>query len=240
MRLTYRTVILSALMVLSASALRAQVPTDLSGHWEGSIQVPGAETGFQIDLAKNGSGKLAGTISIPSQEVMGVPLQTVSIKDKVVSFYARRDQTLAGYISDDGKSISGDYSIEGFTIPFNLTRMGDARIEPPVKSSAVSKELEGTWSGSLQANGGSLRVSLTMANQPDGSAIGRLVVVDQGGLELPVLITQEASKVMLDSKAVPGRFSGALNAESAELAGTWTQGSIELPLTFKRATDGGK
>jgi hypothetical protein len=240
MRITCRTAVLSGLIVLSATALRAQAPVDLSGHWEGSIQAPGMELGFQIDLAGSAGRELSGTVSIPSENLRGVPLQMVSIKDKVVSFYARRDQPLAGYLSDDGRSISGDYSIEGFTLPFNLTRTGDARIEPPVRSAAVSRELEGTWTGSLQAGGESLRVSLTMANLPDGTATGRLVVIDQGGLQIPVAIVQQASSVTLDSNAVPARFSGALTAEGAELAGTWTQGSIEVPLTFRRATGSGK
>src|SRR5262245_48631887 len=205
MRTICRTSVLFSLIVLSATALRAQDAIDLSGHWEGSVQAPGTELGFQVDLSRSAAGELSGTVSIPSENLRGVPLQTVSIKDKVVSFYARRDQPLAGYISDDGRSISGDYSIEGFALPFNLTRMGDARIEPPVKSAAVSKELEGTWNGSLRANGGELRVSLTMANQPDGSALGRLVVIDQGGLQIPVAISQQDSIVTLDAKVLPGR-----------------------------------
>jgi hypothetical protein len=226
---------LSSLMCLSAASLRAQAPVDLSGHWEGAVQSPGMDLFFQVDLAKNAAGDLSGTISIPSENLRGLPLQAVSIKDKVVSFYARRDQPLAGYLSDDGKSISGDYSVEGFTLPFNLTRKGEARLAPPIKSVAVSKELEGTWNGSLQANGGALRVSLTVQNQPEGSAIGRLVVIDQGGLQIPVAIAQQASTVTLDSSAIPARFSGALNADGTELKGTWTQGSIEAPLTFQRA-----
>ena len=235
MRIICRTSLLSGLMFLSATTLQAQAPVDLSGHWEGAVQSSGMDLLFQIDLAKNAAGELTGTISVPSENLRGLPLQTVSIKDKVVSFYARRDQPLAGYIADDGKSISGDYSVEGFMLPFTLTRKGDARIDPPVTSAAVSKELEGTWNGSLQANGGALRLSLTVQNQADGSALGRLVVIDQGGLQIPLAIAQQAATVTLDAKAVPARFSGALNREGTELKGTWTQGAIEAPLTFQRA-----
>jgi hypothetical protein len=226
--------------MLPAAALRAQTPVDLSGRWEGSVQSPGIELGFQIDLSKDAAGELSGTITIPSENLRGLPLQAVSIKDKVVSFYARRDQPLAGYLSEDGKSISGDYSVEGFTLPFSLIRTGDARIEPPVKSPAVTRELEGIWNGSLQANGGALRVSLTMLNQPDGTASGRFVIIDQGGLQIPVVIAQQASTVTIEARAVPGRFSGALNAEGTKLTGTWTQGSIDAPLTFTRAAEPGK
>ena len=55
------------------------------------------------------------------------------------------------------------------------------------------------------------------------------------GLEIPITtITQKASSVTLDVTTVGGSYAGALNAEGTELAGTWTQGSATLPLTFRR------
>ena len=47
-------------------------------------------------------------------------------------------------------------------------------------------------------------------------------------------ITQDASKVTLDIKAVAGGYTGVLNAEGTELAGTLKQGSVTLPLTFRK------
>ena len=59
--------------------------------------------------------------------------------------------------------------------------------------------------------------------------------VDEG-LEIPIAtITQKASSVTLDVKAVGGSYSGALNAERTELVGTLTQGPASLPLTLRRA-----
>ena len=79
--------------------------------------------------------------------------------------------------------------------------------------------------------------SLTMANQPDGTATGSFVNVDEG-LEIPITtITQKASSLTLDVKAVGGSYSGVLNPEGTELVGTWTQGPAVLPLTFRRAAE---
>jgi len=57
-------------------------------------------------------------------------------------------------------------------------------------------------------------------------------------LRLPLAITQQSSRVTLDSVVVAGSFSGALNAAGTELAGTWTEGGKSLPLTFQRTTAG--
>jgi hypothetical protein len=56
-------------------------------------------------------------------------------------------------------------------------------------------------------------------------------------LEIPIAaITQKASSLTLDLKAVGASFSGALNADATELAGTYTQGPLALPLTFRRSS----
>jgi hypothetical protein len=55
-------------------------------------------------------------------------------------------------------------------------------------------------------------------------------------LEIPIAtITQKASSVTLDLKAIGGSYSGALNAEGTALVGTVTQGAAVLPLTFRLA-----
>jgi hypothetical protein len=61
------------------------------------------------------------------------------------------------------------------------------------------------------------------------------VLLDEGGLVVPVVIAQNASRVTLEQRGVPGSYAGTLNGDGTELAGTWTKGSISLPLTFRRA-----
>jgi hypothetical protein len=74
-----------------------------------------------------------------------------------------------------------------------------------------------------------------MTNQPDGTATGSFVNVEEA-LEIPIAtITQKASTVTLDVKAVGGSYSGTLNSEGTELVGTLTQGAATLPLTLRRA-----
>jgi hypothetical protein len=220
-------------MLFAGSAARAQTAVDPSGHWVGSIDVQGSEVQFEVDLVKS-NGDLSGTMNIPSEHLKGLRLLKIEVEGNVIRFHSRRDQPFAGALSPDGRSISGSYSIEGFSVPFILARTGDARIEPPVKSRPISKELEGTWSATLEAGRG-MRVLLTMSNHSDGTAAGRVVNLDEGGLEFPVVITQKDSNVTLDAGPTIGGFSGVLNIGSHELVGKWTQGTASIPVTFRQS-----
>jgi hypothetical protein len=138
--------------------------------------------------------------------------------------------------------MSGDFFASGNTVPFTMKRSGDARVVAPATSAPISKELEGSWNTTLEVGGMPLRLVLTLTNQPDGTATGHIVNLDQGGLRLPLTITQNAAAVTLDSTVVSSSFAGTLNPAATELTGTFTQGTFNAPLTFHRvaASDGKK
>jgi len=177
--------IVVAASLLPAPAVFAQATVDPSGHWRGTLQAPGSPISFDVDLAKNAAGQLAGTVTIPSQHIDGLPLLKVAANGLSVTFQARSDQSFGGVVSADGQSISGEFSVAGGTVPFNLARAGEASIAAPVKSAAIPKALEGTWNGVLTVDASTLRLVLTMENQPDGTAVGRIVNVDRAGCRSP-------------------------------------------------------
>src|SRR5206468_6466927 len=140
------------------------------------------DVAFEVDLAKTGGGELAGTVSIPAQKLKGLPLLKVAVQGRSVTFHARADQPLTGVLSADGTSMSGDFFASGNTVPFTMTRVGDAQVQEPARSAPISKELEGSWNTTLEAGGMQLRLVLTLTSQPDGTATGHIVNLDQGGL----------------------------------------------------------
>jgi len=235
-----RMLTMAILLVLPLPSVLAQAALDPSGHWEGAIQVSGMEVRVEIDLAKNGKGELAGTFGQPAEHLTALPLANLVVDGRSVSFQikggAPGERAFKGTLSADGTSMSGDFaSHQVGTAAFTLTRTGDPRIEAPPRIAAISRELEGTWNGTLDANGMPIRLILRMVNQPDGTVIGSVVNVDEG-LELPITnITQKASGLTLEVKAVGGSYSGALNPEGTELVGTLTQGPAAMPLTFRLA-----
>jgi hypothetical protein len=235
----HRTLLAAALCFLTASPLVAQRAVDPSGHWEGTLQASLMEVPFAIDFARNEQGELAGTVSLPAERIAGLPLLKVAVDGTTISFYARSDQPMSGTLSADGKTITGDYSVAGNTVPFTMTRSGDAKIDPPVTSAAISAALEGTWNATIAANGTQAHVVLTLANRAGGRSIGNLVNLDQGGIRLPLAIEENGTAVTLTSTAVASSFSGTLNA-AGDLAGTFTQSSLSVPVTFRRAAAAAK
>ncbi len=225
--------LLGALLAPSALVL-AQTGEPPSGHWEGAIEVPGQPLKIEIDLEKRGE-KWEGTIAIPVQGLKGFPLSGIVAQGGAVSFGLSGipgSPTFKGSISKDGKSLAGEYSQGGGTMPFVVTRTGEAKIEPPPKSTPISKELEGSWEGALDVNGTTLRLVFKLSNGA-GGAKGTLVSLDQGGAEIPLTaIVQTGSHVKFLVQAVAGTYEGDL--KDGQLTGTWSQGPGTLPLVLKR------
>src|SRR5689334_7545640 len=235
MRFTLPTLLVVSLLAVPATA-RAQ-SVDPSGHWEGAITIPGSEIPFQVDLSKHAQGKLVATFSRPENNLKGLPLANVSLDGRAITFELTVDGGVKFYgtLDADGTTITGDVTARLGNAPFSMSRTGDARIAAAPKNTPIGKDLEGTWNGTLSLQGTNLRLVLRMVNLPDGSASGTIVSVDQGGIEFPLALTQNASSLTLNTPAIGGDFyTGSLNA-AGELAGTFSQGPVTAPLTFVRS-----
>jgi hypothetical protein len=221
-------------MAVAVGVGARQAAPSPAGHWVGSLPAgPGLDV--EVDLASKGNA-WSGTISIPAQGSRFVPLAELSIKGTTVSFAikgAPGDPRFTGTLSADGKTISGDFTQGGGTLPLTLAWKGEPKFEVREKSTAVAKDLEGSWEGALDVKGQILRLGLKLANGPTG-ATATLTSFDQGNLEIPVsTVTQQGSKVKLIVTMISGGFEG--EAKGGEIAGTWSQGPLVLPLVFKRS-----
>ena len=180
--------ILAGTVCLALVPIAAQAPAGPTGHWEGTIQVPGQELAISVDLSLNADATWEGTIAIPAQNVKALPLSDITVKQSAVGFAMKGvpgDPQFAGTVSKDGKSIAGDFSQGGATLPFALVWKGEARPRARVKSTSIAKDLEGTWEGVLNVEGTVLRLILKLSNAESG-ATGTLVSVDQGGGEIAI------------------------------------------------------
>jgi hypothetical protein len=228
---------LLAVLLPSSGTIVVQTTTGPSGHWEGSLQVPGQELRIEIDLA-NKDDKWEGTIAIPAQSLKGFPLSAISVKAEAVTFALNGvpgEPRFNGTLSKDGKSLSGDFTQGGGTIPFSVTRTGEPKIEAPPKSTAITKDLEGSWEGALNVNGTTLRLVFKLSNRAEGTATASVVSVDQGGVEIPAAaVVQTGSHLKIVVRQIAGSYEGDL--KDGLLTGTWTQGPGTLPLVLKRAS----
>lgn len=226
-------------VMLLATLLFAQAPVDPTGHWEGLVQIPDSQIKIEIDLGKDGAGNLVGEFAQPGENLKGLLLGSFSTDGNAIRFQIKGkagERVFAGKLDADGKSMTGEFTQNGYQMPFVLTRTGDSRLEVPAKIAAIAKDLEGSWNATLNTRGIDVRLVLTMANQPDGSATASIVNMDDG-LEIPVTaIAQQAANLTLEIKAISGSYTAAINKDGTELVGTFSEHGKTAPLTFRRVT----
>jgi hypothetical protein len=237
MRVFTRVAFVTSCLLLPVTAAVAQTPVDPAGHWEGTVQVPDSPVSIEIDLMTSAAGTLRGTFAQPAQGIKALPLSAVSLEGRTVRFLVKgnaQGSSFAGQIAADGKRIAGEVTVSGYVIPFSVTRVGDARVAAAPVSPAISKELEGVWTGTISADGGPMALEVRLANRPDGTATGVISSPTGAGVEIPIAIVQTGKNVTLDVDAVGASFSGELKPGAGELAGTWNQSTASLPLTLTR------
>jgi hypothetical protein len=247
-KIVVRLVLLGGWLAVLGAAGLAQTTAKATGHWEGKIQMSNPETGkardlgIAVDIARNPPGAWVGSMSVLGSSAIDVPLSSISIEDTVVRFTASLPENASfdGRLSADASNLSGTASSAAGQAPFQLTRNGEANVKVPPPSSALSKEFEGTWEGTVETGGKVRRVVLKLLPAADGTATATLISVDKGNLEIPVTtVTLKDKQLQLEARSVSGKYQGTLGA-TGEIAGEWTEGSDRLPLTFKHGSSEAK
>ncbi len=123
--------LLTLLLVLGATAssatasrpAAAAAAPDLTGHWNGSIALPGAPLAFDVDLRADGSGD----ISIPAQAAADLPLIGFSIAGTSVRFSISGvpgEPSFEGTV--DGQRVTGKFTQAGTSFDFVMSA-GESR-----------------------------------------------------------------------------------------------------------------
>ena len=109
--------------------------------------------------------------------------------------------------------------------------------KPPVHHSSAT--LEGEWTGSLQAGDAVLHLVLHVSKSPDGSFKATIDSLDQGvyGIEVTTLTLKE-SNLQFSVSSVGASYEGKISANFSGIEGVWSQGSVGLPLAFRRRAAG--
>ncbi len=119
-------------------------------------------------------------------------------------------------------------------MPFTLAWKGEPKIEPPPKSSPISKELEGSWQGTLNVQGNTLRLVLDLTTEA-GSGRATLTSLDQNNAKIPVAqVVQTADED--HSPRHRDRRELRRGGDKRAIEGTWSQSGQKFPLVFKRAS----
>src|SRR6476619_7089307 len=81
-----RTIVITFACLTLALRAGAQTTVDPSGHWEGTVDLPNFKLPVVVDIARNETGGLIGTLTNAAEGIQGFPLKTVSIDGRLVQF----------------------------------------------------------------------------------------------------------------------------------------------------------
>ncbi|MBP7371144.1 MAG: hypothetical protein KA902_06850 [Arenimonas sp.] len=218
-----------------------------TGRWLGVINIPDKTVNAIVDLDQDDSDRWIGSISLPQLNVTAAPLTDIKASNSQVSFSIinvlgdpiRGPATFQAQL-ETADTMTGDFTQAGNRARFRLQRDGIAQVTLPPRSTAVSKELVGTWIGDFIGIGGYARhVTLTLRNQDKLGATAKFIVVGKQTTDVPVdLVTYAESLLTVKSNTTEINFEGRYNPVSAEISGMFELGSFEFPLLLKRSKEG--
>ena len=207
-------VLLSVLAVLLLAAPSLCCAQTAAGHWEGDITLPGVKLGVKVDLVEKDKA-WSGTIDIPMQALRGFKLNAVKVDGADVSFAMPGipgDPLFVGKVDAPAASMTGNFTQAGQKFPFKLARTSDANPSAsatPAKG-VPGKGLEGFWQGSLKpVPVMELRIALEITKSAKGSLEGVMISLDQGGVRLPLTLTEKDGKVRLKVPSAGGTFEAS-------------------------------
>ena len=216
----------------------AQTKPGVAGHWEGSIEVPSGPFKVIVDIDKNSSGAWIGDIDLPSQGVKDMPFDSITVTGSSITFVLVAIQggpKFQGKLSDDGDTISGEFSQGANSYPFSLKRAGEPHVYVPTKNAALPENFSGRWEGTLESMGKTLHLVFNLANT-DGAASGTIDSPDQGAIGLPMTeIAASENSIKIAVKIVNGTYAGKLSEDGQIITGEWSQGGAALALVLKKA-----
>jgi hypothetical protein len=190
-----------------------------------------------LDIGKTPEGGWAGSAIFPGFGVKGAQLGDLSVDASTVKFTvkgAMGDPRITAHLGEGG-TLAGTYEQAGSTLHLALKRVGEAQVDYPRQSTAIQKELEGSWEGALDIGTFKMRLGLKLANSDKGPATGQLLLRYAGDYAPPVeWISEERDNLELSIPAVNFGYEGRFDKASGEIRGVLRAGSLEFPLAWHR------
>ncbi len=229
------TVLAMVLSVGLASPGKAET-TALAGRWEGTAQTPGSPIVIVLDIAKT-DGAWIGSAIFPQFGVKGAPLKDLSVDATALACTVKGalgDPKFIAKLTENG-TLSGSFEYAGHNLPLALRRVGEPQVDHLRPSTAIQKQLEGNWQGTLDLGGFKMRLGLELANGDKGFATGKLIMFDSGNYAAPVeLIVQNGDSFELGVPAINFGYEGRFDKPSGEMRGVLWAGPMQVPLAWRK------
>jgi hypothetical protein len=224
-----KVLMIAALIVSTASVARAK---GIVGDWQGTLSAPNGDLRLVLHITAGEDGSLKATLDSVDQGANGIPVASVTLKDSKLTLDVEAVQgTYEGTVNDDATEIKGTWT-QGQSFPLDFKR-----VTTPTKTEqkpAKPSDIDGAWTGTLDAGGQKLRVVFHIANTENGLT-ATMDSPDQNANGIPVTsVTRSGASLKLELKPIDGTYEGKISSDLTTIEGTWSQAGNTLPLTLKR------
>ena len=176
------------LLLLLPLAGAAQAPQpQANGLWEGAINLPAGTLDVAVRLDRAVEGEWSGTIDIPAQGAKARALADIAIEGRSVRFSIAGvpgSPTFAGTLSDDGATISGDFTQGPGKLTFTLRR--NATGKPAVVAAPRPQEPKPPYpynddEVTIENSAGGVRLAGTLTTPKTGGGYPVVILISGSG-----------------------------------------------------------
>lgn len=220
--------------ILALAAACVAQGQDVTGDWQGTLQIGMGELRIVLHVTKSPDGSLKAVMDSPDQSIVGMPVDSFTLDGSKLRFLVNVVKGSYEGTVKNSSTITGNWSQpKKMPLDFKKTTTPLKLEHPP----AAPSDIDGTWDGFLVTpSQGKQHVIFHIKNTGDGLT----ATMDSPEMEVkgwPVTaIARKGSSVKIEVAQVGASYQGKLNKELNLLSGDWSQGP-NYALTLKRLKD---
>lgn len=206
---------------------RAQ--SQLAGDWQGTLNAGGVQLRLALHFTAAKDGTLTATLDSLDQGAMGIPVTTVTLKDLKLGLVVDAVHgTYEGTVNKDATEIDGTWS-QGQPLELNFKRAPVAAVKP-----AAPSDIDGSWTGMLDAGSAQLHIVFKIVNTGDGLT-AQMQIPDQSPVWIAASsVTRNGSALTITLQGAGIVYEGKIGKDLGSIDGTFTQGASSIPLLLKK------
>lgn len=244
--LIFFVLLLAGLGVMVLGPLRSgrRAAPDIQGAWEGALQVQSVTLRLVLKIEKTPDGSYTATVDSVDQGSKDIPVQSLTLSNDTVRAELKSlGAAYNGRINARATEIAGQWHQRGRDFPLTLRRTTNpstiAASSPGDHARRADAPLQGSWRGTIDADGTPLRVAFNITSQGAGKYRGTMASLDQGAKNIPLSSLEFSDpSVQLAVDSVGGQYEGSIKSDGTQIDGRWLQGGKEFALLLKRAAPG--
>jgi|GEM_PF-2017503 hypothetical protein len=234
-------------LVLLALLTASGAPSSASpeGSWAGVLQQAELRLRLGVNITRDATGQLAGTLDSVDQGARGIPLDGVHFERGTLQFELKQlGCRYEGTLDAAGNTLSGKWLQAGHSFPLVLARMPT---NPPPDSAepltpeqlAASREaarrVSGLWQARVVQDGTTNLLRLKLWRAANGAARAAFDSSLHSAVNLPVTdIGWQDGRLAFTVPGLGASFSGTVGTAPDRLTGAWRQSDASVPVEFTK------